>query len=170
MCAYSFLRRISPARQRSDSQALAALCTASIDDLTAVLGAHAGQKAMNFLALTLLGLKSSLHGCILRKNLSPVWGLDRSQIGDRLAIQQYIAHYPLLSSIFFAFQQTFFKTGCEKSFNFFTHSPWKTFLPPYLVADLGVGHKPCRRTQVRLFLCIINYIIECRRREIFVVY
>ena len=56
-----------------------------------VLGAHAGQKAMNFLALTLLGLKSSLHGCILRKNLSPVWGLDRSQIGDRLAIQQYIA-------------------------------------------------------------------------------
>jgi hypothetical protein len=46
---------------------------------------------MNFLALTLLGLKSSLHGCILRKNLSPVWGLDRSQIGDRLAIQQYIA-------------------------------------------------------------------------------
>ena len=52
---------------------------------------HAGQKAMNFLALTLLGLKSSLHGCILRKNLSPVWGLDRSQIGDRLAIQQYIA-------------------------------------------------------------------------------
>ena len=98
------------------------------------------------------------------------WGLFWSQNGDRLAIQQYIAHYPLLSSIFFAFQQTFFKTGCEKSFNFFTHSPWKTFLPPYLVADLGVGHKPCRRTQVRLFLCIINYIIECRRREIFVVY
>ena len=58
----------------SDSQALAALCTASIDDLTAVLGAHAGQKAMNFLALTLLGLKSSLHGCILRKNSSPVMG------------------------------------------------------------------------------------------------
>ena len=46
---------------------------------------------MNFLALTLLGLKSSLHGCILRKNLSPVWGLMWSQIGDRLAIQQYIA-------------------------------------------------------------------------------
>ena len=45
----------------SDSQALAALCTASIDDLAAVLGAHAGQKAMNFLALTLLGLESTLH-------------------------------------------------------------------------------------------------------------
>ena len=58
----------------SDGQALAALCTASIDDLAAVLGAHAGQKAMNFLALTLLGLKSSLHGCILRKNSSPVMG------------------------------------------------------------------------------------------------
>ena len=58
----------------SDSQALAALCTAGIDDLAAVLGAHAGQKAMNFLALTLLGLKSSLHGCILRKNSSPVMG------------------------------------------------------------------------------------------------
>ena len=75
----------------SDSQALAALCTASIDDLTAVLGAHAGQKAMNFLALTLLGLKSSLHGCILRKNSSPVRGYFWSQNGDRLAIQQYIA-------------------------------------------------------------------------------
>ena len=80
-----------PRGLRSDSQALAALCTTSIDDLAAVLGAHAGQKAMNFLALTLLGLKSSLHGCILRKNLSPVWGLMWSQIGDRLAIQQYIA-------------------------------------------------------------------------------
>ena len=75
----------------SDSQALAALCTAGIDDLAAVLGAHAGQKAMNFLALTLLGLKSSLHGCILRKNSSPMRGLMQSQIGDRLAIQQYIA-------------------------------------------------------------------------------
>ena len=90
LCACSILRRI-PGKAGSDGQALAALCTASIDDLAAVLGAHAGQKAMNFLALTLLGLKSSLHGCILRKNLSPVWGLDRSQIGDRLAIQQYIA-------------------------------------------------------------------------------
>ena len=75
----------------SDSQALAALCTAGIDDLAAVLGAHAGQKAMNFLAMTLLGLKSSLHGCILRKNSSPVRGLNWSQCGDRLAIQQYIA-------------------------------------------------------------------------------
>ena len=90
MCACSILRRI-PSKAGSDGQALAALSTASIDDLAAVLGAHAGQKAMNFLALTLLGLKSSLHGCILRKNLSPVWGLMRSQIGDRLAIQQYIA-------------------------------------------------------------------------------
>ena len=93
-----------------------------------------------------------------------------SQIGDRLAIQQYIAHYPLLSSIFFAFQQTFFKTGCEKSFNFFTLAPWKTFLPPYLVANFSLGHKPRGGAKVRLFLCIINYIIEYRRREIFVVY
>ena len=46
----------------SDGQALAALSTACVDDLAAVLGAHAGQEAMNFLALTLLGLKSSLHG------------------------------------------------------------------------------------------------------------
>lgn len=154
----------------SDGQALAALCTASIDDLAAVLGAHAGQKAMNFLALTLLGLKSSLHGCILRKNSSPVMGsILVPKWGQACNSTVYRTLSPSVKH-FFAFQQTFFKTGCEKSFNFFTHSPWKTFLPPYLVADLGVGHKPCRRTQVRLFLCIINYIIECRRREIFVVY
>ena len=74
-CACSILRRILRSTLvGSDGQALAALCTASIDDLAAVLGAHAGQKAMNFLALTLLGLKSSLHGCILRKNSSPVMG------------------------------------------------------------------------------------------------
>ena len=96
-----------PVPEKSDGQVLAALSTASIDDLAAVLGAHAGQKAMNFLAMTLLGLKSSLHGCILRKNSSPVMGYFWSQIGDRLAIQQYIAHYGLLSSIFFAFLQTF---------------------------------------------------------------
>ena len=63
-----------------------------------------------------------------------------SQIGDRLAIQQYIAHYPLLSSVFFTFQQTFFKFLCEKAFNFFTGSPWKTFLPPYLVAKNRLGY------------------------------
>ena len=45
-----------PWKAGSDGQALAALSTASIDDLAAVLGAHAGQKAMNFLAMTLLGL------------------------------------------------------------------------------------------------------------------
>ena len=106
MCACSILRRI-PGKAGSDGQALAALSTASIDDLAAVLGAHAGQKAMNFLAMTLLGLKSSLHGCILRKNSSPVMGYFWSQIGDRLAIQQYIAQYGVLSSIFFAFLQTF---------------------------------------------------------------
>ena len=106
MCACSILRRI-PGKTGSDGQALAALSTASIDDLAAVLGAHAGQKAMNFLAMTLLGLKSSLHGCILRKNSSPVMGYFWSQIGDRLAIQQYIAQYGVLSSIFFAFLQTF---------------------------------------------------------------
>ena len=82
-----------------------------------------------------------------------------SQNGDRLAIQQYIAQYGVLSSIFFAFQQTFFKTGCEKSFNFFTHLPWKTFLPPYLVAKNRLGHKSREGTMERLFLCIINYII-----------
>ena len=83
-----------------------------------------------------------------------------SQIGDRLAIQQYIAYYPLLSSTFFAFQQTFFKNTREKSFNFFTHFPWKTFLPPYLVAENALGHKPDATAMERLFLCIINYIIE----------
>ena len=106
---------------------------------------------MNFLALTLLGLKSTIHGCIFRKNLSPVWGLDRSQIGDRLAIQQYIAHYGLLSSIFFAFLQTFLKNLCGETFNFFTRFPWKTFYPQYLVAFLRLGHKAVSQTQVCLF-------------------
>ena len=50
------------------------------------------------------------------------------------------------------------------------HSPWKTFLPPYLVAKNRLGHKSREGTMERLFLCIINYIIEYRRREIFVVY
>lgn len=59
----------------SDGQALAALCTASIDDLAAVLGAHAGQKAMNFLALTLLGLKSSLHGFVSSVKTRPLIGV-----------------------------------------------------------------------------------------------
>ena len=158
LCACSILRR-TLAKARSDGQALAALCTAGIDDLAAVLGAHAGQKAMNFLALTLLGLKSSFHGVILRKNSSPVVGYFWSQYGDRLAIQQYIAHYPLLSSIFFAFQQTFFRRGCEKAFNFFTHFPWKTFLLPHLVAFFASLHKTRTTAQERLFLCIINYII-----------
>jgi hypothetical protein len=55
-------------RRRSNSQALAALGTTGIDDLAAVPSAHTGQKAMNFFALTLLRLKSSLHGFIPPKN------------------------------------------------------------------------------------------------------
>ena len=85
---------------------------------------------MNFLALTLLGLKSSLHGCILRKNSSPMMGYFWSQNGDRLAIQQYIAQYGVLSSIFLLS----FKLFCEKIFNFFTILPWKTLLPQDIVA------------------------------------
>ena len=135
----------------SDSQALTALRTAAGNDLAAILGSHAVQETVDAAALTLLGLKSSLHGCILRKNLSPVWGLMWSQIGDRLAIQQYIAHYGLLSSIFFAFLQTFLKNLCGETFNFFTHFPWKTFYPQYLVAFLRLGHKAVSQTQVCLF-------------------
>src|SRR5699024_12264674 len=48
-------------RMPSDSQALAALGTAGIDDLAAVLGAHTGQKAVDLLALALLGLERSLQ-------------------------------------------------------------------------------------------------------------
>ena len=81
----------------SDSQALAALGTAGIDDLAAILGAHAGQEAVDLLALALLGLKRSLHGCILL-NLPPgcgVLGVGLAPLccvpslgtqGDRLAI------------------------------------------------------------------------------------
>ena len=47
--------------KKSDSQALAALGAASIDDLAAVLGAHTLQEAMNLFPLTLLGLESSFH-------------------------------------------------------------------------------------------------------------
>ena len=46
---------------KSDSQALAALCTAAGDDLTAVLGSHAVQETVDAAALTLLGLESTLH-------------------------------------------------------------------------------------------------------------
>ena len=74
-----------------------------------------------------------------------------SQNGDRLAIQQYIAHYGLLSSIFFAFLQTFLKNLCGEAFNFFTYFPWKTFYPQYLVAFLCLGHKVVSQTQVCLF-------------------
>jgi hypothetical protein len=38
------------------------------------------------------------------------------------------------------------------------------------VAKNRLGHKSRDGTMERLFLCIINYIIEYRRREIFVVY
>ena len=78
----------------------------------------------------------------LRKNSSPVWGLFWSQNGDRLAIQQYIAHYGLLSSIFFAFLQTFLKNLCGETFNFFTHFPWKTFYPQYLQKKIVVLENP----------------------------
>ena len=57
----------------------------------------------------------------------------------------------LLSSIFFAFLQTFLKNLCGETFNFFTHFPWKTFHPQYLVAFLRLGHKAVSQTQVCLF-------------------
>src|SRR5699024_5652293 len=62
-------------RMPSDSQALAALGTAGIDDLAAVLGAHTGQKAVDLLALALLGLESSLHSRFLLKVLPPGCGV-----------------------------------------------------------------------------------------------
>ena len=43
-------------RYGSDSQALAALCAASVDDLAAFLGAHTLQETVNLFTLTLLGL------------------------------------------------------------------------------------------------------------------
>ena len=90
--------------------------------------------------------------CISSVKTRPrLWGLFWSQNGDRLAIQQYIAHYGLLSSIFFAFLQTFLKNLCGETFNFFTHFPWKTFYPQYLVAFLRIGHKAISQTQVCLF-------------------
>ena len=48
----------------SDGQALAALGTASVDDLAAVLGAHASQETVHAAALTLLGLESTLHSSV----------------------------------------------------------------------------------------------------------
>ena len=56
----------------SDSQALAALGAASVDDLAAVLGAHTLQEAMNLFPLTLLGLESFFHFQFL--HLSPCKG------------------------------------------------------------------------------------------------
>ena len=49
---------------KSDGQALAALSTASVDDLAAVLGAHASQETVNAATLTLLGLESTLHSSV----------------------------------------------------------------------------------------------------------
>ena len=77
-----------------------------------------------------------------------------SQNGDRLAIQQYIAQYGVLSSIFFSFLQTFLKNGCEKSFNFFTILPWKTRLPQDIVAFGPPRHNAKNPTQGGLILCI----------------
>ena len=90
----------------------------------------------------------------LRKNSSPVWGLFWSQNGDRLAIQQYIAQYGVLSSIFFAFPQTFCGFFCEKIFNFFTILPWKTRLPQDIVAFGPPRHNAKNPTQGGLILCI----------------
>ena len=50
-----------PVPEKSDGQVLAALSTAAGQHLTAVLGSHALQKAMNAAALTLLRLESLLH-------------------------------------------------------------------------------------------------------------
>ncbi len=158
LCACSILRRI-PGKAGSDGQALAALSTASIDDLAAVLGAHAGQKAMNFLALTLLGLKSSLHGCILRKNSSPVWGLSGPKLGTGLQFNSISHTIPFCQAFFSLSCKLFSNFFVKKLFNFFTGSPWKTFLLPYLVAQNRLGHKSREGTMERLFLCIINYII-----------
>ena len=159
MCAYSFLRRISPARQRSDSQALAALCTASIDDLTAILGAHAGQKAMNFLALTLLGLKSSLHGCILRKNSSPVMGsILVPKWGQACNSTVYRTLWPSVKH-FFRFPSNFFEKPLWRNFQLFHPFPVENFL-----STISCGFSP-HWTQGHFpdagmsFLCIINYLI-----------
>ncbi len=47
---------------RSDRQARATFCTASLDDKTTVLGAHTGTETVCTLALQIAGLECSFHG------------------------------------------------------------------------------------------------------------
>ena len=69
--------------ERSNGQLCAALCTTGSDNLAAVLSGHSLQEAMNITAMTLLGLKSSLHfnilhspfiGYYLSKYFPYLWG------------------------------------------------------------------------------------------------
>ena len=89
-----------------------------------------------------------------------------SQNGDRLAIQQYIAQYGVLSSIFFAFLQTF----CEKIFNFFTILPWKTRLPQDIVAFGPAAPQRKKPDTGRSYFMYIKLPYRNIDAQIFVVY
>lgn len=88
--------RWSDRRKRSDSQPLAALRTAGIDDPTPTDGFHAGAKTMGAHALDLAGLICSFHGMtalepvykrgkMLKQPLAPCQCLPATA-ADRLAI------------------------------------------------------------------------------------
>ena len=54
----------------ADGQSFAALCAATLQDQTPVLGAHADQKSVSFAAVTSVGLKRALtlHGIPSEEN------------------------------------------------------------------------------------------------------
>ena len=143
----------------SDGQALAALCTASIDDLAAVLGAHAGQKAMNFLALTLLGLKSSLHGCILRKNSSPVMGsILVPKWGQACNSTVYRTLWHSVKH-FFRFPANFFEKSLWRNFQLFHPFPVENFSATISCVFFAPWTQVYFQDAGMSFLCIINYLI-----------
>src|SRR5699024_1987530 len=141
-------------RMPSDSQALAALGTAGIDDLAAVLGAHTGQKAVDLLALALLGLESSLHSRFLLKVLPPGCGVSGCRFcapvirpgtvgteGTGLRFNS-ISHGFAFCQAFFRFPAKFF---CAKFFNIFTFRVGKPTRPQYFGGKSAARHQMVQR-------------------------
>ena len=167
----------------SDSQALAALGTAGIDDLAAVLGAHTGQKAVDLLALALLGLESSLHSRFLLKVLPPGCGVAGCRFcapvirpgtvgaeGTGLRFNS-ISHGFAFCQAFFRFPSKIF---CAKFFNIFTFSGGKPRRTQYFGGMRPAGHNIARGYEPRpagpYWLHYINRGLDSGRLRRFVLY
>ena len=169
-------------RMPSDSQALAALGTAGIDDLAAVLGAHTGQKPVHLLALALLGLESSLHSRFLLKSCPRSAGSGMSVLRpcDTPCTARAKGTGLRFNSIShgFAFCQAFFrfpsKIFCAKFFNIFTFSGGKPRRTQYFGGMRPAGHNIARGYEPRpdgpYWLHYINRGLDSGRLRRFVLY